>query len=58
MLFLLRFASPSPFFFPHVQAIVCLQAWLDPINLPQGEDMLCGICHNPLQFLLQVSWKK
>eukprot|EP00250_Pteridium_aquilinum_P004202 c14429_g1_i1 orf=145-1374(+) len=29
-------------------------AWLDPINLPQGEDILCGICGKPMQFLLQV----
>ncbi|KAH7288423.1 hypothetical protein KP509_31G026300 [Ceratopteris richardii] len=29
-------------------------AWLDPINLPQGEETLCGICQKPLQFLLQV----
>ncbi|CAM6032884.1 unnamed protein product [Sphagnum compactum] len=29
-------------------------AWLDPINLPYGKQVLCGICDNPLQFLLQV----
>ncbi|CAM6096376.1 unnamed protein product [Calypogeia fissa] len=29
-------------------------AWLDPLNLPKGEHMLCGICDKPLQFLLQV----
>lgn len=29
-------------------------AWLDPINLPHGEDISCGICERPLQFLLQV----
>lgn len=29
-------------------------AWLDPINIPQGDDILCGICGKPMQFLLQV----
>jgi hypothetical protein len=29
-------------------------AWLDPLNLPNGEHMLCGICDKPLQFVLQV----
>lgn len=29
-------------------------AWLDPINIPTGLDSCCGICGNPLQFLIQV----
>lgn len=29
-------------------------AWLDPLNLPEGESSLCGICGNPLGFLMQV----
>ncbi|KAJ7546214.1 hypothetical protein O6H91_08G029800 [Diphasiastrum complanatum] len=29
-------------------------AWLDPVNLPQGKDTLCGFCENPLEFLCQV----
>lgn len=29
-------------------------AWLDPVNLPSGRSRLCGICGEPLQFLLQV----
>ncbi|KAI5073568.1 hypothetical protein GOP47_0011581 [Adiantum capillus-veneris] len=29
-------------------------AWLDPVNLPQGKEISCGICGKPLQFLLQV----
>lgn len=29
-------------------------AWLDPINLPQGEEISCGICGKPMQFLIQV----
>lgn len=29
-------------------------AWLDPVNLPDGENTNCGICGNPLGFLGQV----
>lgn len=29
-------------------------AWLDPINIPTVMDSCCGICGNPLQFLIQV----
>lgn len=29
-------------------------AWLDPINIPNVPHSCCGICGNPLQFLLQV----
>lgn len=29
-------------------------AWLDPVNLPRGKDICCGICEKQLQFLLQV----
>lgn len=29
-------------------------AWLDPVNLPEGESTHCGICGNPLGFLMQV----
>ncbi|XP_024365835.1 uncharacterized protein [Physcomitrium patens] len=29
-------------------------AWLDPINIPTGEQSTCGICDSPLEFLLQV----
>ncbi|KAG0600346.1 hypothetical protein M758_11G026300 [Ceratodon purpureus] len=29
-------------------------AWLDPLKLPEGESTQCGICGNPLQFLVQV----
>ncbi|KAL6579484.1 hypothetical protein OROMI_009700 [Orobanche minor] len=29
-------------------------AWLDPINLPSGSSTTCGICGDPLQFLLQL----
>ncbi|KAK1354675.1 Programmed cell death protein 2 [Heracleum sosnowskyi] len=29
-------------------------AWLDPINLPSGTSTICGICGDPLQFLIQV----
>lgn len=29
-------------------------AWLDPVNLPNGAQTTCGICENPLEFLLQV----
>ncbi|XP_017232460.1 uncharacterized protein LOC108206614 isoform X2 [Daucus carota subsp. sativus] len=29
-------------------------AWLDPVNLPSGSSTVCGICGDPLQFLLQV----
>ncbi|KAI4349698.1 hypothetical protein L6164_010260 [Bauhinia variegata] len=29
-------------------------AWLDPVNLPSGRSFMCGICGEPLQFLLQV----
>ena len=42
----------------NVLIVLSLQAWLDPVNLPQGEDIMCGICRNPLHFVLQVSWEK
>ena len=29
-------------------------AWLDPVKIPEGESTQCGICSNPLQFLVQV----
>jgi len=29
-------------------------AWLDPVNLPQPEDLVCKKCNKPLVFLLQV----
>ncbi|KAI3913103.1 hypothetical protein MKW98_007119 [Papaver atlanticum] len=29
-------------------------AWLDPVDLPSEKSRTCGICGNPLQFLLQV----
>lgn len=29
-------------------------AWLDPINIPYDAQSTCGICDNPLEFLLQV----
>ena len=29
-------------------------AWLDPINLPGGDNTQCGICNKPLVFLMQV----
>jgi pre-rRNA-processing protein TSR4 len=29
-------------------------AWLDPVKIPEGENTQCGICGNPLQFLVQV----
>lgn len=29
-------------------------AWLDPMNLPCGQSRQCGICGEPLQFVLQV----
>ena len=29
-------------------------AWLDPINIPNVLHSYCGICRNPLRFLLQV----
>lgn len=29
-------------------------AWLDPINIPEGDNTQCGICDNPLGFLMQV----
>lgn len=29
-------------------------AWLEPLNLPSGDQTCCGICENPLEFLLQV----
>eukprot|EP00249_Psilotum_nudum_P018347 c26760_g1_i1 orf=210-1457(+) len=29
-------------------------AWLDPIHLPDGNEIFCGICGHPLQFVLQV----
>ncbi|KAH9302819.1 hypothetical protein KI387_014402, partial [Taxus chinensis] len=28
--------------------------WLDPINIPSGNDSCCGVCGNPLQLLMQV----
>ena len=34
--------------------LCCLQAYLDPENIPRGADSLCGFCHEPLDFLLQV----
>lgn len=29
-------------------------AWLDPLNLPSGQSGVCGICAEPMQFLLQL----
>ncbi|WOG90293.1 hypothetical protein DCAR_0209536 [Daucus carota subsp. sativus] len=29
-------------------------AWLDPLNLPSGTSINCGICGDPLQFLVQL----
>ncbi len=29
-------------------------AWLDPVNIPEGDQTRCGACGNPLGFLLQV----
>lgn len=29
-------------------------SWLDPVKIPEGESTQCGICGNPLQFLVQV----
>ncbi|XP_010268384.1 PREDICTED: programmed cell death protein 2 isoform X2 [Nelumbo nucifera] len=31
-----------------------LEAWLDPVDLPSERSRACGICGEPLQFLLQV----
>ncbi|KAI3967556.1 hypothetical protein MKW92_009256 [Papaver armeniacum] len=30
------------------------EAWLDPVDLPSEKSRTCGICGDPLQFLLQV----
>ncbi|KAJ0265095.1 MYND-type domain-containing protein [Hirschfeldia incana] len=29
-------------------------AWLDPVNLPSGKSILCDLCEEPLQFVLQL----
>ncbi|CAA7061717.1 unnamed protein product [Microthlaspi erraticum] len=29
-------------------------AWLDPVNLPTGKSILCDLCEEPLQFVLQL----
>lgn len=29
-------------------------AWLDPVNIPEGEDTSCGMCGTPLRFVMQV----
>ncbi|CAN8248063.1 unnamed protein product [Cochlearia groenlandica] len=29
-------------------------AWLDPVSLPSGKSILCDLCEEPLQFLLQL----
>ncbi|XP_072987710.1 uncharacterized protein [Typha latifolia] len=29
-------------------------AWLDPVNLPSEKSRTCGLCGEPLQFLLQI----
>ncbi|KAL8089332.1 hypothetical protein AgCh_038952 [Apium graveolens] len=44
--------SLLPHFFPSKAG--GFPAWLDPINLPSGSSTVCGICGDPLQFLLQV----
>ena len=30
-------------------------AWLDPLKLPSGDASRCGVCGDPLAFVLQVS---
>ncbi|EFH51187.1 predicted protein [Arabidopsis lyrata subsp. lyrata] len=29
-------------------------AWLDPVNLPSGKSILCDLCEEPMQFVLQL----
>uniref|UniRef100_A0A914MAN8 MYND-type domain-containing protein n=1 Tax=Meloidogyne incognita TaxID=6306 RepID=A0A914MAN8_MELIC len=29
-------------------------AWLNPVTIPQSEDLECSVCHSPMAFLLQI----